>query len=412
MSLLIVGLLLILAGLTGWRILTIYPKVAIIFLNTLLLFLVLEFVSSMIISIVTLPVTKGFLAQITGKPNDFVAHHYLTLPYYTEQDWASGYWQEHRLALKKTYYPYVLWRSPPFTGETLNIDQDGIRQTPGAECVPEAYKVFILGGSAMWGWGAPDWGTIPAYLQAELQAIHAEPVCVVNLAENAYVSTQSLIQLQLELGKGNVPDAVIFYDGVNEVLAANQTGQPILHQNFREIATRFENAQPLFSRWFQNLNSFQLFQMFLSQIGVHRDTNNTHFTFDSDHLVNAIVQAYLCNLKSVSALAETYQFDYYFFWQPYILIGNKPLTSEEQRMLTSLSWVLDMNPVLINLFKTTYERIEIEALNSEHLYSLAYAFDEVKTQLWIDTWGHVTPVGNRQIAQKILAIIERQLVEE
>jgi hypothetical protein len=218
-----------------------YRATAIMLLNTLLLLVGLELAATAVLTIAMLPTTKGLLAHITGKPNDLVAH-YLALPYYAEQDWSSRYWPEHQLALKKNYHPYVIWRSPAFTGVMLNIDQDGVRKTPGSECRPsDAYKVFVFGGSAMWGWGVPDWGTIPAYLQTELQATHDEPVCVVNFGENAYVSTQSLIQLQLLLESGNVPDVIIFYDGVNEVLAASQTGQPILHQNFAEITSLFQD---------------------------------------------------------------------------------------------------------------------------------------------------------------------------
>ncbi len=404
-QLLLAGLVLFLVGLLGRRILTTYRATAVILLTTLLLFLGLELAAGTVLTIARLPPVKALLALITGKPNDLVAH-YLALPYYAEQEWASRYWQEQKLALKKTYHPYVIWRSPAFTGETLNIDQDGIRHTPAAECVPNAYKVFVFGGSVMWGWGAPDWGTIPAYLQAGLRARRNEPVCVVNFAENAYVSTQSLIQLQLQLGAGQVPDVVIFYDGVNEVLAASQTGQPILHQSFTEIATLFQYPQHPLVTWLQGLSSFQLLQKVMLRIGVYKRASHPYVTVEAAQLSDAVAKAYLGNHKIVSSLAKTYQFDCYFFWQPYILVGHKPLTSEEQNMLTGLNWVLNLDPALINLFTATYNRIELEASASKHLYSLAQAFDGVESQLWIDTWGHVTPEGNRLVAQKMLAVIE------
>lgn len=52
-----------------------------------------------------------------------------------------------------------------------------------------------------------------------------------NYGENAYVSTQGLIHLILLLESGDVPDMVIFYDGVNDILAASQSWMPIVHQN-------------------------------------------------------------------------------------------------------------------------------------------------------------------------------------
>jgi hypothetical protein len=116
------------------------------------------------------------------------------------------------------------------------------------------------------GMGAPDWGTIPAYLQKHLQAISREPICIVNFAENAYVSTQNMIELILLLEAGSIPDVVIFYDGVNEVLAANQSGRAMLHQNYSDISARFEDAQHPLLKWFRQLNSITLMQLTIPRI--------------------------------------------------------------------------------------------------------------------------------------------------
>ncbi|NIV75259.1 MAG: hypothetical protein GWN37_10600, partial [Gammaproteobacteria bacterium] len=50
-----------------------------------------------------------------------------------------------------------------------------------------------------------------------------------------------VIQLQMLIAAGDIPDAVVFYSGVNDVFAADQAGRPILHQNLREIAAGFEH---------------------------------------------------------------------------------------------------------------------------------------------------------------------------
>ena len=70
--------------------------------------------------------------------------------------------------------------------------------------------------------GAPDWGTIPAYLQTLLEQKIETPLCIVNYGEWGYVVTQNMILLTLELRDGNVPDLVIFYDGINDVFATYQ----------------------------------------------------------------------------------------------------------------------------------------------------------------------------------------------
>src|SRR5262245_38830380 len=116
-----------------------------------------------------------------------------------------------------------------------------------AWCAAGSYKVFVFGGSTIWGtgspWrtGSPDWGTIPAYLQAGLAKRETRPVCVVNFGESAYVSSQSVIMLLTRLHAGDVPDLTLFYDGPNDVYAAFQSGRPTVHENVGSIARIFEH---------------------------------------------------------------------------------------------------------------------------------------------------------------------------
>jgi hypothetical protein len=76
----------------------------------------------------------------------------------------------------------------------------------------------------MWGTGSPNWDTIPANLQKGLEKLKKGPVCVMNFAESAYVSTQDVIMLQLQLRSGNVPDVVVFYNIGGDVYSAYQSG--------------------------------------------------------------------------------------------------------------------------------------------------------------------------------------------
>ena len=98
----------------------------------------------------------------------------------------------------------------------------------GAVCGPTSFKLSVLGGSTVWGTGSADWNTLPAHLQTELQRVSARPVCVVNFGESAYVLTQSVLQLLLQLQAGNVPDLVIWYEGYNDAYSAYQKGWAVV----------------------------------------------------------------------------------------------------------------------------------------------------------------------------------------
>jgi hypothetical protein len=382
-----------------------YNSTAIAVLNTLLLLIVVELISAVFVKIVDLPATKKTIARITGQPNDMVVH-YQELSYFTEQDWSPLYWNEFKLALRKSYFPYLIWRGRPFDGTMLTVDPSGFRHTPDAECRSDSYKVYVFGGSAIWGWGSPDWGTIPAFLQSGLQSKLGAPVCVMNYGENAYVSTQGIIHLILLLESGDVPDVVIFYDGVNDILAASQSGMPIVHQNLSEISNLFEDHPAPIVRSFQTSNSYHLLQMVLSQIPVSVKSSRSRVQYDPDLLSDQVADSYLRNYEIVSSLADTYHFDSYFFWQPHILIGSKQLSSEEEKMITGLNWVLRLDPPLVELFQKTYKKIESETSSYDHLHYLGNIFDALQETVWIDTWGHVTPKANQIVSDELLRVMK------
>ena len=382
-----------------------YTSTAVAVLNTLLLLMVVELVCTGLIKIIDLPASKKVIARITGHPNDLILY-YQGLSYYTEEDWSPLYWKEFKLALRKKYSPYVIWRSAPFDGTLINIDPSGYRHTPAAACGSDAYKVYVFGGSAIWGWGSPDESTIPALLQSGFQSKLGTPVCVMNYGENAYVSTQGVIHLMLLLESGDVPDVVIFYDGINDVLAASQSGKPIVHQNLSEISDLFENHQAPIISFVQSSNSFQLLEMILSQFPISVGREAPKLQYDPNLLSDQVAEAYLDNYEIVSSLADKYHFDFYFFWQPHILMGNTRLSSEEQNMITGLNWVLNLDPPLVELFQKTYKKIEAETPNYEHLYYLGNIFDPVEESVWIDTWGHITPKGNQIVANELIRVIK------
>ncbi len=190
------GLGLLLIGLLGRRVVSFYRGGAVLLLNTLVLFACLELGAHFVFRM-------GDLLSSSVEPQ--VPDRKAKLPYYTSQDWAEEYWRDFKITGVKQYRPWVIWSRAPFEGTTININQDGIRETPGANCSATSYKVFTFGGSTMWGTGAPDWGTIATYLQAGLESLRDKPVCVVNFGETAFVSTQSIIELLWPYARSEKP---------------------------------------------------------------------------------------------------------------------------------------------------------------------------------------------------------------
>jgi hypothetical protein len=400
------GMTLLLSGVLGERLPMVYRKSSIVLLNAVLLFAALELVTGAVRTIFTSATVSDLLFDLAGIRSDIISHHYLQLPYYRSEHWSEQHWREHRLVLGKRYDPYVVWQSPRFEGESINIDAHGIRKTTDTDCVPDAIKVYMFGGSAMWGWGAPDWGTIPSYLQRELEASEDGRYCVVNYGEHAFVSMQEFIQLQLLLAAGDVPDVAIFYSGVNDVFAADQTGEPINHQNLRYIAEQFESTNQSLTDWLLARNTIRLARLVLEQFGLVGGSGDAGTNqVNGGALADGIIDTYLRGYEMVGALSERFGFSYEFVWQPYILAGDKPLSDQEQNMPEALSWVVELNPRVVELFSLTYGRIETEADRREHLHYMGDVLDEVETEIWIDTWGHVNPKGNEVVAKRIATLV-------
>lgn len=381
----------------GQRIACLYRGAAILVLNTLVLLACLELGAIFVLT------AESLFSGLAELP---VIDPRVQLPYYTSQDWAATYWQEFSDADRRNYHSWVIWRRAPFEGATININEEGIRHTPGADCSANSYRVFTFGGSAMWGEGSPDWGTLAAYLQAGLEALRDDPVCVVNFGESGYVSTHNLIELLTQLQHGNVPDLVIFYDGIGDVYAAYQSGQAGVHMNPSQIAAKLTEPQNRFVEWLKGSHSFSLLQRAVARLG-REEKPVTYQTLgiDTESLGDSVAEVYLSNYEIVGALAQEHGFKYFFFWQPVVSVGDKQLTREEQDMRSG------MDPALVNLVGVVYRNIELATPEYENLYYIGQAVEEQVSQIWID-WAHVTPVGNQLIAQEMLDAIRSRLAGE
>jgi hypothetical protein len=256
----------------------------------------------------------------------------------------------------------------------------------------------------MWGTGSPDWGTIPSYLQKGITKLKNGPICVVNFGESAYVSTQSVITLMLQLQSGNIPDVTLFFDGVADIYTAYQSGRPGIHENFDQIAAKLERRDvPKIRSLLDLLELASLHPLAVSLVSKLRQevpstpkllTYET-MGMDAESLSDSIIQTYLSNYKIVHGLAQKYGFKSFFFWPPHITVGEKPLTAEEWELKRSL------DPALAKLYLSVYRKIEPLVPECKNLVYLGAIYDDYKFLLWLDD-THVTPVGNELIAQKML----------
>src|SRR5262245_44374910 len=104
-----------------------YIAVSILLLNTLVAFGCLELAATAFFQVKMPTISSEPAEQLRGEGTLRE-----TVSYYASQDWAKLFWHEFRLSRKNQFYSHVGWRRAPFHGQTIEIDSNGIRVTPGA----------------------------------------------------------------------------------------------------------------------------------------------------------------------------------------------------------------------------------------------------------------------------------------
>ena len=394
------GVVLIAAGVLGRRFPLFYRGTALIVLNIIVAIMIMEFVSIVFVKLIDQERFSIRARKIEESHLDLV---------------------ENTVVLGM-YAPFVVWRAnPALNSDSVRVNADGYRLTPGVSIDPDAYRVFLLGGSAMWGTNVSDSGTIGAYLQSMLSESLHRPVCVSNMAQVGHSSTQEVIELMLQLRSGNIPDFVIYYDGFNDVFGAYGAGRAGTHHSEGPIAARIEgrpeafNILPPLEALLRESNTWLLIATLQDKMSDSESQHQRVETYqtmgvDPDSLAIEVVEIYLGNCAIVEALAVQYGFECVFIWQPSVWYGGKTLTEYEREIYHGgFEFFLAGNdPAFKELFVTTYDIFEETAVDSIRYFSFARMFDGVQETIYNDHSGvHVDPWVNEMIAGEFLIRMQK-----
>jgi hypothetical protein len=318
---------------------------------------------------------------------------------YKNQEWVNTLADEWKPSNQFDYQAYVGWERRPFEGQTIRVDRDGFRRTFHSQCDPDTYTIWMFGGSTVWGAGVPDWLTIPSLLGQQFEQA-GRNVCIRNYGEKAWVNTQELIKLILELKRDErKPDLVIFYDGPADVYATYQSGLPGLHQNFDEMKHLYEGHAAEGPGNFQYLLKTNAARLFFQHRLSHQ-IGTRGLAKDADALAQQAVRCYVENLKVVDLLARAYGFKYAVFWEPTIYSGKKPLTPDEE---TAHQQANKRSPGLEKTDQVA--RVLVDSMSPPHFFDIADVFDQLADTIYFDE-AHVSAEGNRLVAERIYSTLQ------
>ena len=327
-------------------------------------------------------------------------------PAYAGAAWVPELTREQamRLAAPYRYVPFRISGVAEWHGKYFNNDAHptGVwRRTanPDTGCGPKT-KVWIFGGSTVYGTGVPDWATLASYLSKEMNRQGRACVEVTNFGDESYVSTQELLLLIEQVKRGGRPEVVIFYDGFNDAhVGMTEADAWSAHYGLETIRARAEG------RWEGRLDflgrrcTARLADMAWQMV---RQRGGTA----SDEAMRAkamtVVDNYQANEQVARALAEAYHFKFYGFWQPMLFAGHKPLDSFERQIAefdAKSKSRFDARPVVL-----AYEEAERRA-EAGGFVSLTGVFDGVPQAVYIDE-AHLGPRGNELVANAIAKYVE------
>jgi len=270
--------------------------------------------------------------------------------------------------------------------------------------------IFLFGGSTMWGTGSRDDFTIPSIFSKRLakNGVNAQ---IVNFGESGYVSTQEVILLIRELQKMNIPDLVIFYDGVNDTYSAYQQQIAGIPENEFNRVKEFRSSEriaerDLWSSFANNLSTIRFTKGIIRRLGtgspsdstVQHNTQNTpsKSIANKEALANDVLNIYEKNIEIVKSLAKRYSFKALFYWQPTIFEKQHLTKYEDEKRQRQI----ELQP----FFDETYGLLRQRDYSRDGdvgFHNLTMLFSNVSEPLFVD-WAHLGETGNGYIAERFV----------
>lgn len=315
------------------------------------------------------------------------------LPNYSASyDYAQKIFRDYN-SVQHEYEPFVGWKMKPYKGETLNVTENGERNTLETNSSDSARSVHFFGGSTMWGEGSDDRHTIPS-----LFSVNNPHYNVYNHAQLAYNSRQELDALISMYTTNQKMDVVIFYDGVNDAafLCPKEISELPSHRlvpMYREklYAGKMKIINDLASKLFVE-NTLKVVRMFANKSG---KADSPYDCITNPEKAEQIAEIMMRNWEIAQELVAQHNGKFLAVLQPAAYIG-KPRTDH-----------LKLDEDLGENFKAIYDRLKekIKERNHSWVLDLTDKFNN-NEYIYID-FCHVSPNGNEIIAKEISGALKQ-----
>jgi hypothetical protein len=297
---------------------------------------------------------------------------------------------------KYVYEPFTAFKDGAFHSRFINIDPAGfrvIKDQPPWPPRPEAFKVFVFGGSTAFGFGVADDESIPSYLQECARSSDpSRPIAVYNFGRNGYFSSQERILFQQVLAAGLVPQVAVFIDGLNEFWRAD--GVPLGTDKFRRFMEGKSGPSPL-----EKLPMVQTWHWLSARWAKPQPHKSVDYS-DPAHL-QAILAGWLANKRMIELVASGFGVRPIFVWQP---VPAYKYDLRYHFLYRSGAEQGSSNRKLWQAGYSSMENMRSQGKLGANVLWLADMQQDKHENLYVDHWHYTAPFS-REIAGKICAAL-------
>lgn len=313
-----------------------YAAVAVLLLNCLVVFLVLNALAGGVLA------AQAWQERRRLATGQLPAHQrHVDLDAYGSADPATGrdILDEFTLLRQRgfAYRPWMQFSEPRFSGRHLNVEDrngDDVRRTPW-EAPGDGRRVvdvFAFGGSTTFGYNVADDSTVAAHLQPALQARLREGsgdavVRVTNHGHGYFYSSQEAVLFLALLRKGQRPAVSVFLDGLNDVGSARLWGDMPAFTTLTEDLWSAAQTGDVAARGWLGFERLPLFRLLVQRETRSPEGVSPALSTRSRRSVDVASEAlrtYRANVRAIQAICKEYDVECHFFVQPVPYYSRAP----------------------------------------------------------------------------------------
>jgi len=256
-------------------------------------------------------------------------------------------------------------------------------------------RIFIIGGSTVFGWGVNESETIPRLIQTKLKSGLRKKVRIINAGVPWYASWHEAALVFFKISEMN-PDWIISVDALNDTAQGISPNWEPISRGYLDPPTKvaFQRLHSGFdSRSFVSdlLSVSQTFTYFSAKLKAREGIAKGSYHPE-------LWEQYISLKQKLETLASAKGIRFTTFFQPVIVTG-KTLTGEENRNNETNMRL----PEFAEIFRKTYLEGENRALSAKsfRVISLKNIFKDVKETIYIDG-QHYNARGNEILADEIM----------